>query len=88
MARTFPWVAALVFALVALLPIAYLVSISFLDRDGTLTTEYYQVYTSGALWHLLWRSVLLAGGAALLALLVGVPAGILLGRTDLKLKPM
>jgi len=88
MSRAAPWVAFVLFALIALAPIAYLVGISFVTRDGTLSVENYRVYTSASLWKLLWRSFLLAGGATAVALLVGVPMGVLVGRANLWLKPV
>ncbi|MBN2491743.1 MAG: iron ABC transporter permease [Planctomycetes bacterium] len=88
MARAYPRVAFALFATVALLPIAYLLGLSFTDRDASFTLTNYGVYSSAMLWRLLWRSGLLAGGAALLAVAIGVPLGILVGRTNLWLKPL
>jgi len=88
MSRAAPWVAFALFAVIALAPVAYLVGISFVARDGTFTTENYHVYSSAALWKLLWRSLLLAGGGTVVALIVGVPIGVLVGRANLWLKPV
>lgn len=88
MTRTFVWTAVAVFALAALVPIAYLIGISFTTGDGGLTLDHYRVYTSGDLWRLLWRSVLLAGCPALLAVLLGAPLGVLIARTRLWMKPL
>jgi len=88
MTRAYPWVAFLLFCAIALLPIATLIAITFVDQDGTVTTEFYQVYLSGTLWVLLYKSLIIAGGTTLLCLMVGVPLGILIGRTTLWLKPV
>lgn len=88
MTRTYPWAAFVLFASLVLLPIAYLISLSFVARDGSLTTDFYTLYLSGTLWFLLYKSLIIAGGTTLLSLGIGIPLGILVARTDLWLKPM
>ncbi len=88
MSRSWPWIAVGLYALIALVPIAYLGYLSLHDAQGRLTTAFYTAYESSALWSLLWKSVQIAGGATLAALALGAPIGVLLGRSSLWFKPV
>lgn len=68
---------------IGLLPILAMLAQS-LTVDGHLSLAYYRgVYASGRSWSLLAQSLVLAGVTTLLTTAVGLPLGILLGKSDL-----
>lgn len=80
-----PW---LPFVLVAFGPVVYLIARTFFPGGGDFSWSAYAPLFGGdanavARRSTLWNSALLAGGVAATALVVGVPFGFLVARTDL-----
>lgn len=74
--------AALIFA-VGALPLAVMLAQS-LTVDGRVTLELYaQLFSAGDQWRLMQHSLTLAALVTLLSVAIGVPLGIVLGKTDL-----
>ncbi len=82
-------VAGASFVLVCVVPILYMLGVSFISADGLFTFENYRLLLLDARQReLLGRSTLLGVGTALLATAIGAPLGLLLARADLPLKRM
>jgi iron(III) transport system permease protein len=80
------WFCVSAFAVAGLAPIAVML-VESLRANGTFTLDHYRNLTSSArFWPLLWNSVRLAATTAGICGLIGVPAGILLAKTNLPLK--
>ena len=77
----------LLLAAIALLPIAAMLS-ETVTADGAFSLRAYHVLltSEGKLIPLMGRSLQLALRTASIATLIGVPLGILLGKTDLRLR--
>ncbi len=82
-------VAVTLFLLLCVLPVLYMLGVSFISPDGNFSFENYrQLLIDARQRELLGRSTLLGAGTALLATSVGAPLGLLLARTRLPLKRM
>src|SRR5687768_10804208 len=69
------------------LPVFYMFAISLTDASGAISFDNYRELFSEPRQHeLLWTSTLLAGGATLLATILGVPLGLVLARCPLPSK--
>jgi iron(III) transport system permease protein len=80
-------VAVTLFVLLCVLPIVWMVVVSFVDTTGELTLgNYRRLLAESRLRELLPNSALLGTGAALLSTLIGAPLGLLLARTALPMK--
>ena len=72
-----------IFFIICLLPIISMVSSSFI-ADGNLSfASHVKVYLDSRQAVLFFRSIALAGGAALLSLVIGLPLAVLIAKTDL-----
>src|ERR1700730_4326926 len=79
--------AALALAVIGLLPVFMIVSSTFyVAGEFSLTTYQTLLASSKQLALLMGRSVLLSLSVTLLAMIVGTPLGVLLGKTDLPLR--
>ncbi|MBA3442172.1 MAG: hypothetical protein H0T92_20115 [Pyrinomonadaceae bacterium] len=77
------------FLLLCVLPILYMLGISFISADGRFSFENYRrLLIDARQRELLMTSTLLGAETALLAMSVGAPFGLLLARTRLPLKRM
>jgi iron(III) transport system permease protein len=76
--------AAVLLVVIGLLPVLMMVANSFVV-DGVLSLKAYQALLASGRqqWVLMGHSLLLSLGVAFFATTVGVPLGILLGKTDL-----
>ncbi len=82
-------VAVTLFLLLCVLPIIYMLGVSFVGRDGSFSVgNYRQLLIDARQRELLLTSTLLGAGTALLATIIGAPLGLLLARTRLPLKRM
>ena len=82
-------VAVALFLLLCVLPIIYMLGVSFVGGDGSFSVgNYRQLLIDARQRELLLTSTLLGAGTALLATSVGAPLGLLLARTRLPLKRM
>src|SRR5215207_11355718 len=80
-------VAFIFFAALCVLPVAYMLAVSFLSADGSLYFENYRrLLVEPRQRQLLFTSTLLGAGAAALATVIGAPLGLLLARADLPAK--
>jgi iron(III) transport system permease protein len=80
-------VAVTIFVLLCVLPVAWMVAVSFVDTTGALTLgNYRRLLSEPRLRELLPNSALLGTGAALLSTLIGAPLGLLLARAALPMK--
>ncbi|MDQ3258316.1 MAG: ABC transporter permease subunit, partial [Acidobacteriota bacterium] len=81
--------AHVLFVLLCLLPVIYMLGVSFVGGDGSVSLgNYRQLLIDARQRELLLTSTLLGAGTALLATSVGVPLGLLLARARLPLKRM
>ena len=81
--------AGALFVLLCVLPILYMLGVSFISADGRFSVENYrQLLIDGRQRELLGRSTLLGAGTSLLATSIGAPLGLLLARADLPFKRM
>lgn len=72
------------FVLLCVLPILYMLGVSFFGADGSFSfNNYRRLLIDARQRELLWTSTLLGVGTALLATSVGAPLGLLLARADL-----
>lgn len=79
--------AVALFLLLCVLPILYMLGISFISADGRFSFENYRrLLIDARQREMLLTSTLLGAGTALLATSVGAPLGLLLARTRLPLK--
>ena len=75
------------FIVLCVLPVFYMFAVSLTDASGTVSFDNYrELFSEPRRRELLWTSTLLAGGAALLATLLGVPLGLVLARCPLPAK--
>lgn len=75
------------FLLLCVVPVLYMLIISFLTSEGGLTLENYgRIITDPRRRNLLFTSTVLALGTAMLSTMLGAPLGLLLARTDLPVK--
>ncbi|MDQ3649651.1 MAG: iron ABC transporter permease [Acidobacteriota bacterium] len=82
-------VAVTLFLLLCVLPIIYMLGVSFVGRDGSFNVgNYRQLLIDARQRELLLTSTLLGAGTALLSTIIGAPLGLLLARTRLPLKRM
>ncbi|MBA3438820.1 MAG: iron ABC transporter permease [Pyrinomonadaceae bacterium] len=80
-------VAVTLFGLLSVLPVIYMLGVSFVDANGEISfSNYRQLLLDARQRNLLWTSTLLGTGAALLATIVGAPLGLLLARAALPAK--
>ena len=80
-------IAAILFVAVCVLPTLYMLGVSFVDANGSLSLDnYHRLLTDARQRGLLLSSTLLGTGAALLATVIGAPLGLLLARADLPAK--
>ncbi|HET9531808.1 MAG TPA: iron ABC transporter permease [Blastocatellia bacterium] len=76
-----------VFVGVCVLPVIYMLVVSFLDAEGNFTiANYSRLLAEARQRNLLLNSTLLGAGAAMLASLIGAPLGLLLARADVPAK--
>ncbi len=81
--------AYVLFVLLCLLPVIYMLGVSFVGGDGSFSLgNYRQLLIDGRQRELLLTSTLLGAGTALLATSVGAPLGLLLARARLPLMRM
>ena len=79
--------AAVCFGIFCLLPTCYMLVQSFLDPGGDLSLHNYRhLLTEPRQRLLLFNSLLLGGGSAVLAAVLGTPLGVLLARVDIPAK--
>ena len=84
--RLFTGVIAILFLGLTLLPVGAMVWQTF--ASGTIASHFDELFLSAQAWKLLRHTILLATLVTLLTTLVGVPLGILMGKTDLPLRPL
>lgn len=76
------FLALLAFAGIAVLPIVLMLAQSLVE-DGTVTLQrYWELFSDSRILAVLVRSIAMAGGATLIALLVGIPLAMCLVRTS------
>jgi iron(III) transport system permease protein len=75
------------FIILCVLPIVYMLGLSFLDTAGNFSTDNYRrLLAESRQRGLLLNSVLLAAGASIFATAIGLPLGLLLARTEIPAK--
>ena len=80
-------IAATLFVALCALPAIYMLVVSFISADGSLSLDnYHRLLAESRQRELLLTSTLLGTGAAALATVVGAPLGLLLARADLPAK--
>ncbi|HRH46206.1 MAG TPA: iron ABC transporter permease [Pyrinomonadaceae bacterium] len=80
--------AVMLFVLLCVLPIFYMLALSFVNAQGDFSFENYRhlLLIDERQRQLLLNSTMLGGGAAVMSTLVGVPLGILFARAELPMK--
>ena len=80
------WLVATILVLVGLLPVLSML-VESLMPNGHLSLEAYRgILTSGRQWMLMGNSIALALCVTFLTVVIGVPVGVLLGKTDLPMR--
>lgn len=75
-----------IFFVIAILPFLYMYASSLWVDDHLSLTNYLHVLTEGRQFILLKNSLILAASAAVMAVLIGLPYGFLVSKTDLPLR--
>jgi iron(III) transport system permease protein len=79
--------AGALFVTLCVLPVAWMLGVSFIDSDGGLTVRNYsRLFAESRQRQLMLNSALLGAGASLLATLIGAPLGLLFARVSFPLK--
>jgi len=80
-------VAFTLFILLCALPVVWMLGVSLISADGSLSfSHYYRLLAEPRQRDLLLTSVLLGAGTAVFATLIGAPLGLLLARAELPIK--
>jgi iron(III) transport system permease protein len=75
------------FVTLCMLPVAWMLGVSFVDSDGGFTVRNYsRLFAESRQRQLMLNSALLGAGASLLATLIGAPLGLLFARASFPLK--
>lgn len=74
---------AILLILIGLVPIVQMIARSLIIEGHFSLEKYRLVFQSPRSWELLFNTLILAGSVTFFSLLVGVPLGVLLGKTDL-----
>ncbi|RYM00260.1 iron ABC transporter permease [Sporolactobacillus sp. THM7-7] len=83
--RTFPFILAFVFLLfVFLLPLYRLISLSFVSDDGLTIENYTRVLGQPATWNVFMNTLMISGGATVIAVLLGVGFAWLIAYTNVR----
>jgi iron(III) transport system permease protein len=80
------WITIFLFLVIGLAPVVSMFIRSLLVDGGFSLKNYGTLFQSDREWRLLFNSLTLAGATTLITLLLGVPLGTLLTKTDLPLK--
>ncbi len=83
MRRAVPALAVLLLVVAGVVPVAVMVARSLAPGDGPALAAYRGLLASPRQWHLVGNSLTLASLVTLASVVLGVPAGLLLGRTGL-----
>jgi len=79
--------AVMLFVLFCILPVVYMFGVSLTDAAGSFTPDNYrQLFTEPRQRGLMLASIMLGGGAAIFATILGAPLGLLLARARLPAK--